>query len=97
MMEMEDSKLAAKKEALQELIKMMQDMMVGIEGGEKPEEEESPEQEMLEEKEPEMDSDLSEMVKSEMKKGGKIQAPKRSMLAVSVKASAPKMGKFGKR
>jgi hypothetical protein len=96
MMDMQDPKLAAKKEALQELIKMMQDMMVGIDGGEK-EEEESPEQEMLEEKEPEMDSDLSEMVKSEMKKGGKIQAPKKSMLAVSVKASAPKMGKFGKR
>lgn len=96
MMEMEDPKLVAKREALQELIKVMQDMMVGMDTGEKPEEE-SPEQEMLEEKEPEMDSDLSEMVKSEMKKGGKIKAPKSSMLAVSVKAAAPKMGKFGKR
>ncbi len=87
---LEDQKLEAKKEAIKELIKMLQGMMV-------PESQEEPVEEVdvlpeegdeIEEVEGELPGDgIEDLVKSEMKKTGKIKAPKSSMLAISMKSS----------
>jgi len=95
----QDMALNAKKEALQELIKMMQDLMVKMDGKESSEPEEMGEEGEECEKEGMMtagnevqngEPKLEDLVKSEMKRGGKITPPKSAMLAVSMKASAPK-------
>ena len=96
----DDMAINAKKEALSELIKMMQDLMVKMDAPKMPvpegEEEEMPEAAKMEEgceddgNEAQNGSSLEQMVKSEMKRGGKIKPPKSAMLAVSMKSSAPK-------
>lgn len=101
MMESElDPKIEAKKDAIKELIKMMQDWMIKSGGDESGTEEIEEleklpgENEPIEEVDPLPGDDLGDLVKNEMKKNGKIKAPKSSMLAMSVKMGSPKKSSF---